>query len=100
MLKHIVMWKLKDFAEGADKKENALKVKRLLEGLKCKIKEIRSVEVGININDTPAANDIALYSEFDNTEDLSTYQNHPEHLKVGGFVGRACLDRKVVDYEV
>jgi len=33
MVKHVVMWKLKDFAEGAAKKENALKIKASLEGL-------------------------------------------------------------------
>jgi tRNA(His) 5'-end guanylyltransferase len=99
MIKHIVFWKLKDFAEGADKKENARKIKRLLEGLKHKIKEIKHIEVGININDTPAAYDIVLYSEFASTQDLDAYQNHPEHIKAGEFVGKVRLDRRVVDYE-
>ena len=100
MIKHIVMWKLKDFAESADKKANAVKVKRLLEGLKQKIKEIRSIEVGINLKASPAAYDIVLYSEFDNIQDLNAYQNHPEHLKVGDFISKVRLDRRVVDYEV
>ncbi len=34
MLKHIVMWKLKDLAEGVSKEENTLKVKTRLESLK------------------------------------------------------------------
>ena len=100
MLKHIVMWKLKDSAEGADKKENARKMKSKLEGLKRKIKEIRSIEVGININDSSDAYDVVLYSEFNSTEDLDAYQNHPEHLRVGDFIGKVRLERKVVDYEV
>jgi hypothetical protein len=100
MIKHIVMWKLKDYAEGATKKENARKAKRLLEGLKNKIKEIRVIEVGISLNDTPAAYDIVLYSGFDNVQDLETYQNHPEHLIVGDFISKVRLDRRVVDYEV
>jgi tRNA(His) 5'-end guanylyltransferase len=100
MIKHIVMWKLEEFAEGADKKENALRVKRLLEGLKDKIKEIRFIEIGININDTPAAYDIVLYSEFNSLEDLDAYQNHPEHLIAGEFIGKVRKDRRVVDYEV
>ena len=53
MLKHIVVWKLKDFAEGASKDENAHKMKALLEGLKKKIKVIKTLEVGININGYP-----------------------------------------------
>ena len=47
MVKHIVMFKLKDFAEGANKKENALKIKSSLEGLKSKIKEVKYIEVGL-----------------------------------------------------
>jgi hypothetical protein len=80
MIKHIIMWTLKDHAEGAEKEENARKVKRLLEGLKNKIKEIQLIEVGINTSDTPAAFDIVLYSEFDNIRDFNACQHHPEHL--------------------
>ena len=76
------------------------RIKQLLERLKHRIKEIRSIEVGINTNDSPDAFDIVLYSEFDNINDLNAYQNHPEHLKVGEFVSKVRLERKVVDYEV
>ncbi len=102
MIKHVVMWKLKDFAEGGTKTENARKIKLLLEGLKDSIKEIRRIEVGLNIPAIEAidAFDIVLYIEFDNVEDLKAYQNHPEHLKVGDFIGKVRLERKVVDYEV
>lgn len=100
MIKHIVMWKLKDFAEGASKVENANRIKILLEDLKDKIAEIRSVEVGVNVNPSDAAYDVVLYSEFENEEALSTYQNHPEHLKVGAFVGQVREDRVVVDYKI
>ncbi len=100
MLKHIVMWKLKGFAEGAGKKENALKIKASLEYLPQTIKEIRLIEVGININESPDSYDIVLYSEFDNDIDLNIYQNHPEHLKVGDFIGKVRLERRVVDYEL
>ena len=39
MIKHIVMWKLKDFAEGGSKLENAKKIKDMLEALKDKIEQ-------------------------------------------------------------
>ena len=89
-----------DFAEGADKQGNALKIKSQLEALKQKIKEIRSIEVGINTNDSQDAYDIVLYSEFNSIEDLKAYQEHPAHVKVGDFVNKVRLERKVVDYEV
>jgi hypothetical protein len=100
MLKHIVMWKLKDFAEGVGKKENALRIKKRLEGLKEKIKEVRVIEVGINLNQSADFYDIVLYTEFDNVKDLEIYQNHPEHQNVGDFISKVRLERRVVDYEV
>jgi hypothetical protein len=100
MIKHIVMWKLKDSAEGAGKMENARKMKALLEGLKKKIKGVRSIEVGINTNESADAYDVALYSEFASQADLQAYSEHPDHLRVGEFVGKVRLERKVVDYEV
>ena len=100
MLKHIVMWKLKDFVEGTGKKENARRMKSELEGLRNKIKEIKSIEVGLNINDSADSYDAVLYSEFASQEDLNAYQNHPAHVKAAEFIGKVRLDRKVVDYEV
>lgn len=99
MIKHVVMWKLRDFAEGAKKSENAQNIKVQLEGLKNKIKEVRSMEVGININDSADSYDIVLSSEFASMEDLKRYQHHPEHVKVGDFIINLRLDRKVVDYQ-
>ena len=60
MIKHIVMWKLKD----NNKEENAKKIKTMLEGLKSEIKEIEEIEVGININKSDASMDVCLVSVF------------------------------------
>ena len=100
MLKHIVMFKLKDTAEGANKKENALKIKASLEGLKAKIKEIKFLEVGINISDATDFYDIVLTTAFNDAKDLEIYQKHPEHLKAAEFIGKVRLERKVIDYIV
>lgn len=100
MIKHIVMWKLKDFAEEANKAVNAQKIKELLESLKDKIKEIKHIEVGINIINSDASADVALYSEFECMEDLNIYQKHPEHQKIVQFIRNICAERRVVDYEV
>jgi len=99
MIKHIVMWKLKDFAEGAGKQENARNIKSELERLNGEIGEIKFLEVGINVDDSADSYDIVLYSEFDNITDLEAYKNHPEHIGVGDFIGKVRLERKVVDYE-
>ena len=99
MIKHIVMWKLKDFAEGESKAENARKIKTLLESLKDKIKEIQHIEVGIDVLHTDTSADAALYSVFDSLEDLNAYQKHPEHAKVVQFIRGVSAERRVIDYE-
>lgn len=100
MFKHIVFWRLKDNAGGRSKLDNSRELKTVLEGLKDKIGAIKRIEVGININNSDAAYDVALYSEFDSREDLQIYQKHPEHVKIIGFVNEIREERAVVDYEI
>ena len=100
MIKHVVMWRLADVAEGKSKTENALELKNKLEDLVSKIKEIENLEVGIDFSGSAAAYDIILYSEFRNKEHLKTYQDHPDHVLVKEFVGKISKERAVVDYEL
>lgn len=65
MIKHIVMWRLKEFAEGKSKLENANIIKINLEDLKHRIDEVKLIEVGVNINNSQQAYDVVLYSEFE-----------------------------------
>lgn len=96
MIKHIVMWNIKE----ENKEENMKEMKKRLEDLNGKIEEIVNIEVGINNNTSDSKMDIVLFSEFKTLEDLNTYQKHPLHLEVGKFVKEIVTDRKVVDYEV
>jgi hypothetical protein len=98
VIKHIVLWKLKDFAEGADKHQNARKIETMLLGLKERIPQLKEIEVGINVLPSDASYDVALYSSFNNEHDLEIYQKHPEHLKVAEFVSAVRENRVVVDY--
>jgi hypothetical protein len=100
MLKHIVLFKLKEIAQGAPREQNAKKIKADLEALTGMIPQIRHIEVGINCIPGEAAYDVAIYSEFADEKDLSLYMKHPEHLKVAEFVGKVRESRVVVDYVV
>ncbi len=84
MIRHIVMWKLKDFEKPEIKALNASKLKDELHALKKEIVQIRALNVGVNLNPENEY-DIALESEFDNFDDLKIYQKHPAHLKVVEF---------------
>jgi hypothetical protein len=99
MIKHIVMWKLKEFAEGADKAGNVQRLKDKLHALTRTIPQIVHLEVGINMLALDAAYDVVLVSAFKNEQDLNIYQNHPDHCAVADFVGKIRESRAVVDYK-
>ncbi len=99
MIKHLVMWKLKNNAEGAGKEENARRIRTEIESLKNKIPQIKRIEVGLNCIPSDAAYDLALYSEFANEKDLDLYQKHPEHVKIAEFIAKVRESRVVVDYK-
>ncbi len=102
MIKHIVMWKLKDVAEGKTKAENAAIMKELLEGLPDKISELDSAEAGITMLDGSSAAhaDVVLTTTCATEEDLRAYAEHPEHRKVVQFIQKVAAERWVVDYEI
>ena len=100
MIKHIVMFRLKESALGKSKDENLQVLKVLLESLQDKIPVVKCLEVGINMGTSASASDIALYSEFDNMQALEDYRIHPEHVKVVEFIEKVCSERRVADYEV
>ena len=99
MLKHVVMWRLKESAEGRTKAENVLYVKEMLDLLPDKIREIKNLEVGINMISAPPSYDLVLIVDFSNMLDLQSYQAHPEHVKVADYVLKVRETRAVVDYE-
>lgn len=100
MIKHIVMWKFKEFAKGRTKKENLELVKSMLMELPEKIDFIRSMEVNFNVNDKQGMYDAVLISTFDSLEDVKKYREHPEHVAISEYVALVRESRASVDYEV
>ena len=75
MIKHIVMFKLKEFATPAEKEAKMVEIKEKLEALKDKIDVLHKIEVNFNCN--PAETwDLILTTELDSLEDVATYANH------------------------
>ncbi len=94
MVVHIVMFKFKD----ENKALNIAKVKDKLENLEKSIDVLKTIEVGINFNESDRAMDLSLYSTFESEEDLKIYAVHEEHLKVVAFIKEVTTESKVVDY--
>ncbi|MBN1981689.1 MAG: Dabb family protein [Chitinivibrionales bacterium] len=100
MIKHIVVWKLKDTITGKNRTDTMQEIKKRLETLPNDIPEIRKLEAGINFNTAAQAYDIVLYSEFDDEKALDIYQKHPAHTRFKDFIESLRKDRIVVDYRV
>lgn len=99
MVKHIVLFKLKDEVPAEEKLLVMTNFKEAIEALPAKIPVIRKVEVGLNMNSSETWN-IALYSEFDTLEDVKFYATHPEHVAAGKILAETKESRACVDYEL
>lgn len=94
MLTHIVFFKLKDKSEAASKE-----LKDKLLGLKGQIPVLKYIEVGTDIIHSERSYDVALYTKFDNLEDMQTYQVHPAHVKVAEYINSVKESAVSIDYE-
>lgn len=100
MIKHIVFWKLKDQAEGADKAANARKMKSMLDACADLVPGILKFETAIAQPGLEATYDVVLYSEFASKAVLDAYQSHPQHVALKPFFGAVREARQCMDYEV
>lgn len=100
MIKHIVMWKLKEYANGAARDENALKMKAMLESCKDIVLGIKKLEVATSQEELEATCDVILYSEFENKAALAAYQSHPQHEAIKPFIASVREERHCMDYEI
>lgn len=99
MIKHLVLWRLKETAAGRSRAENAATIKKVLEDLQGKIPGLIRIEVGFDFSLTESSSDVALYCEFESREALNEYQEHPVHKAVMPLVLEARSERRLVDYE-
>ena len=100
MLKHIVMWKLKDHAEGADRAANAIDMKRRLDECASIVPGQIKFEVVIAQPGLEATYDVVLYSEFESKEALDAYQSHPQHQALKPFFSAVRDARQCMDYTI
>ncbi|MBR5279022.1 MAG: Dabb family protein [Clostridia bacterium] len=100
MVKHIVMFKFLESAQGRTKKENAQIAADMLINLQGKVPTLLSSEVKLNSVNADATNyDLILISDFNSWEDLQEYIVHPLHKAVGEFMKPVRESRSCVDYE-
>lgn len=71
---------------------------RGLNGLKEKIKQVRGIEVEMDVGRTDNSCDMVLNVLFDNMEDVKVYSAHPAHVEIVKMVERLCESRMKIDY--
>ena len=95
MVKHVIIWKLKD--DIADKEKIKSDIKEGLEGLKGVIPGLIDIKVEVDGLDS-SNGDLMLDSTFEDEESLKGYSIHPEHVKVANekvrpyTETRSCFD--------
>lgn len=96
MVKHIILWKLKEEHNNEKVKHG---IKTGLEGLMGIIPGL--TEIKVQTEKLESSNvDVMLYSVFENEEALKNYSVHPEHVKVADtFVRPFTETRSCIDYE-
>ena len=97
MVKHVILWNLKDEYSEEEKGEIKAGIKEGLEGLKGKIPGL--LDICVNIHPLASSNcDLMLDSSFEDEESLKGYAVHPAHVavadgKVRPFTkSRVCMD--------
>ena len=99
MVKHIILWTLKDMP---DEEKNKVKqgIKAGLEGLKGKIPGLVEIKVVVDGRLASSNADLMLDSTFESADALKTYSKHPEHVAVAdGKVRPYTASRTCLDFE-
>ena len=97
MVKHMIIWKLKD--EILDKESRAKEIKVALEGLNGKIEGLVEMKI-LTDKFCSSAGDIMMDSTFVDEEALKYYQNHPFHKEIANNLVRPSVQTRLsFDYQ-
>ena len=101
MIRHIVMFRFKEEADGKSREENVLATKAMLDALPEKIPQILNSRTYINTEGANPENaHLILISEFESLKTLEEYLVHPDHKAVGAFMRPLRESRAGIDLTV
>lgn len=97
MVKHVVTFRFTGSAEM--RLAVAQQFRDALVELPSQIEELKSIEVGINVN--PAEQwDLVLTATAETLEDVAIYSAHPAHKAAVAIIAEHKADRACVDYTI
>lgn len=100
MVKHIILWQLKDALSADEKIKVKADIKAGLEGLAGQIPGLK--EIKVQTEGLASSNaDLMLDSSFEDEASLKGYAVHPAHVAVAdGAVRPFTKNRVCLDYEI
>lgn len=93
MIRHIVMWKLRN-------PEDAPRFKNLLDSCRGIVPGMLEFDVATASPTLEATHDVVLVSTFADTHAMQAYVNHPHHQSVAKILGELRSSREVLDYDI
>lgn len=97
MIRHIVMWNIKDEFNEQQKDEACKKMTEGFLPLKSSVPNVLDLQVETNVMES-SNRDYMLIVDFPDEEALKAYQVHPEHKKAAEYVKSVTKDRVCFDY--
>ena len=100
MVKHVILWKLKEEFSDEEKKQIKAGIKEGLEGLAGQIPGMTEIKVRIDCLPSSTV-DVMLDTTFESAEALKAYSVHPKHVAVADSkvrpytAGRSCMDYEI-----
>lgn len=94
MVKHIVMYKLKQPNE-----RNAQQLMQTFMSMKGKIPQLVDIQSGVDILREGRSYDVVLICTFKSLDDLNAYASHEVHLPVKEYVKTVVEKSHSVDFE-
>ena len=95
MVRHVILWSLKDEYDDAQKAQIKKGIKEGLEGLQGKIPGL--LEIKVYTEPLKTANcDVMLDSRFESEAALNGYTVHPDHVEVATTKVRPFVSSRVV----
>lgn len=99
MVKHVILWKLKEEVAGAEKEKVLCDMKQNLEALVGKVPGLLRLEI-VTEPLASSNSDVMLDSELESEAALKGYQSHPDHVAVANTYVRPFTEvRLCMDYE-
>jgi hypothetical protein len=99
MVRHIVLFTLS--ANDAERRRSDLAaMKERLESLRDVVPGVLRLDVNGDLGTVEGHWDVALVSEHEDADALTSYQAHPAHREVVSWLDTVVADRAVVDCEV